>query len=86
MTKPNPWTAFLWNGKTVCYGFEDEVAPVSSEYQTGGTITVHQPTGKKVLQARELGADHLMELTPELRAAIEQDMAHQRWKHTGAAI
>lgn len=59
----------------VVYDLVDEWAEQAEPYMGGGVITQHVKTGRKVPEARLLGSLALLELTPELRAAITEDMA-----------
>ena len=66
------WGVIGWQGEIVCYQLLDEWAPSTSAYGESGTMTMQTRTGK-VPEARILGSDTILEMTPELRAAIEAD-------------
>lgn len=70
----NGWGVIGWNHRIVCYELVDEFGPVTQPYGEGGTMTMQARTGRKVPEARILGSKTLLEMTPELLAAIEADL------------
>ncbi|HEY9545624.1 MAG TPA: hypothetical protein VIR56_06440 [Solimonas sp.] len=59
----------------VIYRLVDEWSEQYQDYQSGGVIRMPIKTGRKTYEAHPLGDPTLLELTPELRAEIERDIA-----------
>lgn len=73
-----------FNGTPVVYELVDEFETREQPYQAGGTMTYQAPTGRKLLQARELSRVDVLPLTPALVAAIVLEERRQAQKQ-GAA-
>lgn len=72
---PSGFGVIAWQGQIVVWEIVDEWAPQTLPYGETGTMTQQVRTGGKVPEARVLGSQTLLEITPELRAAIEADRA-----------
>lgn len=72
-TQRPEWGVIGWEHRIVCYEMVEEWAPQTMPYGENGTMTQQVRTGGKVPEARILGSDTLLDMTPELRAAIEAD-------------
>lgn len=74
MSTPRPeWGVIGWEHRIVCYEVVPEFGVVEQEAQFGGTVRIPVPTGRFVPEARVLGSESLLEMTPALRQAIEAD-------------
>lgn len=67
------WGVIEYQHCIVCWFLVDEWMPVTEDYAHGGTMTRQARTGRKVLEARFLGSETLLDVTPELGAAVETD-------------
>lgn len=66
--------SICWADTIVNYRLVDEIEIRTEPYQAGGSITHHVATGRRCIVANECGRAPDIELTPELRAAIERDL------------
>lgn len=67
------WGVIEYEHRIVCWFLVEEWVHVSQPYSQGGTLKIPMRTGGKVFEARILGSETLLEMTPELRAAVEAD-------------
>lgn len=71
---PRPeWGVIEHEHRIVCWFYVDEWTHVTQAGQLGGTMKIPVRTGSKVFEARILGSETLLEISPELRTAIEAD-------------
>jgi hypothetical protein len=68
------WGVIEYQHRIVCWFLVDEWGSVTEPYVEGGTLTRQAPTGRKIFEARVLGSEQLLEITPELQAAIDADL------------
>ncbi len=66
--------AVEWQHRVVCWQLVDEWTEVTREGAAGGVLRMAVRTGGKIVEARFLGSETLIDITPELRALIEADM------------
>lgn len=71
------WGLTTFQGASVYYELIDEWKAEQRPGPAGGVLTLQVRTGRRVWQARQLWAEQLLEVTPELLAAIEADQRHQ---------
>jgi hypothetical protein len=81
MTLPHlpPDTGVIWwQGQPVVYRFVDGWAEKVVPGAAGGEMRIRYKTGRKDPEAQALGESILLEMSPELRAAIEADVERGR--------
>lgn len=67
------WGIASVSGKFVYYERVDEWKAEQRPGAAGGVLTVQIRTGRQIWRARVLYADEMLELTPDIEAAIEID-------------